>query len=76
MPCYIGVYQCGLWSTVQVCLCGDWWFVLTWLWEGCVYRGGSWWRFKVLGVVFMIKSLPRLWVFSVVVRLESGNGCD
>jgi len=24
MPCYIGVYQCGLWSIVQVCLCGDW----------------------------------------------------
>jgi hypothetical protein len=25
--------------------------------------------------VFVIKSLPRLWVFSVVVRLDSGNGC-
>ena len=25
--------------------------------------------------VFVIKSLLRLWVFSVVVRLESGNGC-
>jgi len=24
MPCYIGVYRCGLWSIVQVCLCGDW----------------------------------------------------
>ena len=42
-PCYIGVYQCGLWSIVQVCLCGDWRFVLTWLWEGCVaeVRGGG-----------------------------------
>ena len=25
--------------------------------------------------VFVIKSLSRLWVFSVVVRLDSGNGC-
>jgi len=25
--------------------------------------------------VFVIKSLHRLWVFSVVVRLDSGNGC-
>ena len=25
--------------------------------------------------VFVIKSLRRLWVFSVVVRLDSGNGC-
>ena len=49
-PCYVGIYQCGLWSPIQVCLCGDWRFVLTWLWEGCV-SGGSWWRFKVLGVV-------------------------
>jgi hypothetical protein len=40
---YIGVYQCGLWSIVQVCLCGDWDCVLSWLWEGCVagVRGGS-----------------------------------
>jgi len=37
-PCYIGVYQCGLWSVVQVCLCGEWRVVLTWLWEGCVWR--------------------------------------
>jgi len=31
----------------------------------------------MLGVVcvFVIKSLRRLWVFSVVVRLDSGNGC-
>ena len=43
------VYQCGLWSIVQVCLCGDWKFVLTWFWEVCVCSGGSWWRFKVLG---------------------------
>jgi len=33
----------------------DWRFVLTGLWEGCV-------------CVFVIKSLCRLWVFSVVVR--------
>ena len=39
--------------------------------------GGSWWRFKVLGsCVFVIKSLRMLWVFSVVVRLDSGNGCS
>jgi hypothetical protein len=25
--------------------------------------------------VFVIKCLRRLWVFSVVVRLDSGNGC-
>jgi hypothetical protein len=25
--------------------------------------------------VFVIKSLCRMWVFSVVVRLDSGNGC-
>ena len=37
-PCYIGVYQCGLWSIVQACLCRDWRFVLTWLWEGCLWR--------------------------------------
>ena len=45
MPCYIGVYQCIL------CLC---------VWTGglcspgCgrgVCSGGSWWRFKLLGVV-------------------------
>jgi len=42
MLCYIGVYQCGLWSIVQVCLYGDWR-----LWEGCVcvcvaeVRGGG-----------------------------------
>jgi len=31
----------------------------------------------VLGVVcvFVIKSLHRFWVFTVMVRLESGNGC-
>ena len=21
IPCYIGVYQCGLWSIVRVCVC-------------------------------------------------------
>jgi len=31
---------------------------------------------RCLGLcVFVIKSLRRLWVFSVVVRLCSGNGC-
>jgi len=25
--------------------------------------------------VFVIKSLRRLWVFSVMVRLDSGSGC-
>ena len=70
-PCYIGVYQYGLWSTVQVCLCGDWRFLLTWLWEGCV-SGGSWWRLGLC--VFVFKSLRRLWVFSVVVWLDIGKG--
>ena len=28
MLCWdIGAYQCGLWSIVQGCLCGDWRFV-------------------------------------------------
>jgi hypothetical protein len=42
-----------------------------------VCSGGLWWRFKMLEVVcvFVIKSLPRLWVFGVMVRLGSGNGC-
>ena len=49
--------------------------MLTWLWES-LCSGGLWWRFKVLGglCVFVIKCLRRLWVFSVVVRLDSGNG--
>ena len=39
---------------------------------GCgrgVCSGGSWWRFKVLGVlcVFVIESLHRLWMFIMVV---------
>jgi len=39
---------------------------------GCgrgVCSGGSWWSFKVLGVlcVFVMKFLRRFWVFSVVV---------
>jgi len=29
VPRCIGVYQCGPWNIVQVCLCGDWRFVLT-----------------------------------------------
>jgi len=78
MLCYIGVCQCSLWSIVlyrSVCvgtggLCSS----------GCgrgVCSGGSWWRFKVLGLcVFVIKCLRWLWVFSVVVRVDSGNGCD
>ena len=38
--------------------------------------GGSWWRFKVLGLcVFVIESLRRLWVLDVVVRLDICNGC-
>ena len=50
MLCCISVYQCDLWNIVQVCvfvgtggLCSP----------GCgrgVCSGGSWWRFKVLGV--------------------------
>jgi len=75
MPCYIGVYRCGLWNIVQVCLCGDWRFVLTLLWEGCAaeVRGGD---LRCWGLcVFVIKSMCRMWVFNVVVRLESGNGC-
>jgi len=36
-------------------------------------RGGG---LKCWGLcVFVIKSLRRLWVFNVVVRLDSGNGC-
>ena len=36
-------------------------------------RGGG---FRCWGLcVFVVKSLRRLWVFSVVVRLDSGNGC-
>ena len=72
---YIGVHQCGLWNIVQVCLCGDWRFVLSWLREGCVagVRGGS---LRCWGLcVFVIKFVRRLWVFSVVVRLDCGNGC-
>ena len=37
------------------------------------FQGGS---LRCWGLcVFMIKSLRRLWVFSVVVRLDSGNKC-
>ena len=68
--CYISVYQCGLWITVRVCLCGDSRFVLTWLWEGCGGGLGCW------GLsVFVIEFLRGLWVFSVMVRLDRGNGC-
>ena len=64
--CYISVYQCALCSIVQVCLCGDWRFVPTWLWEGCVcvagVRGGG---LRCWGLcVFVMRGL---WVFSVVV---------
>ena len=73
-PCYIGVYQCGLWSIVQVCLCGDWKFVRTWLWEGCVAEGCGG-DLRCWGLcVFVIKCVRRLWVFSVVVGLNSGSG--
>jgi len=86
-PCYIGVYQCGLWSIVWVCLCGEWRFV--WGLEVCVRTGGlcspGCGRVYVAEVrggglrrcwglcVFVIKSLHRLWVFSVVVRLDRLN---
>ena len=34
--------------------------------------GGVWWRFEVWGLcVFVIKSVCWLWVFNVVVRLDS-----
>jgi len=39
-PSYMDVYQCGLWIIVQVCLCGDGKFLLTWLW-GVVGLGGA-----------------------------------
>jgi len=59
-------------------VCGDWRFVLTCLWEGCVCvcvagvrcGGLRCWRLRV----FVIKSLRRLRAFSVVVRFDSGNG--
>jgi len=43
---------------------------------GCgrdVCSGGSWWRFKLLGVVcvFVIKSLHRLFITSVILCIES-----
>jgi len=75
MPCYTGVYHCGLWNIAQV---------FVWGLEVCAHlvvggvcvaevrRGGL--RYWGL-CVFVIKSLSRLWVFSVVVRLDSGNGC-
>ena len=65
--CYISVYQCGLWTIIQVCLCGDWRFVLTWLWGWGVagVRGGG---LRCWGLcVFVIESVRRFWVFSVVV---------
>ena len=49
--------------------------MLTWLWEGCVaeVRGGG---LSCWGLcVFVTESLRRLWVFSVVVRFDSSNGC-
>jgi len=76
MPCYIDVHRCGLWSIVQV--------FFVWGLEVCVHlvvegvcvaevRGGG---LKCWGLcVFVIKSLRRLWMFSVVVRLDSDNGC-
>ena len=70
-PCYIGVYQCGLWSVVQVCLCGEWRFG-----RGvCVaeVRGGG---LRCWGLcVFVIEYLRGLWVFGVVVRLDGDSGC-
>jgi hypothetical protein len=51
--------------------------VLTWLWEGCVVvvgvHGGG---LRCWGLcVYVLKSLCRLWAFSVMVRLDSGSGC-
>ena len=42
-----------------------WRFVLTWLWEGCVCSGGSWWRFKVLGVQTSIPHTNRPVQYSI-----------
>jgi len=71
-PCYIGVYQCGLWSIVQACLCRDWRFCAHLVVGGMLVaevRSGG---LRCWGLcVFVIKCLPRLWVFSVVVRLDS-----
>ena len=47
--CYIGVYQCGLCSVVQVCVgTGGLWSPVC---GRGVCSGGWWWGFKVLGVV-------------------------
>ena len=74
--CYIGVYH-----VVYGVLYGSVWWGL----EDCAHllvggvcvaevHGGG---LRCWGglCVFVIKSLHRLWVFSVVVRLDSGNGC-
>ena len=50
--------------------------MLTWLWEGVCLAGVRDGGLSYWGLwVFVIESLRGLWVFSVVVRLESGNWC-
>ena len=42
--------------------------MLTWMWEGCVWGGVCGGGVRCWGFcVFVIESLRRLWVFSVVV---------
>jgi len=65
MPCYIGVYQCGLWSIVQVYLCGDWSFVLTWLWEGCRAKNTSIKLPRCIKLAFHFIPLHCVYVFVV-----------
>ena len=63
------LYKCLSVRSMQYCT-----GLFVWGLEVCAHlvvgvggSGGSWWRFKVLGVVCVIESLRRLWVFSVVV---------
>ena len=78
MPCYIGVYQCMYGVLYRsVCVgtgglyppgCGR--AVCVCVAEVC---GGGLMFWGLC--VFVIKSVRRLWVVNVVVRLDSGNGC-
>ena len=62
--CYVSVYQCGLWRSVCV---GTEGLCSPGFGRG-VCSGGSWWRFRVWGLcVFVVESLLRFWLFSVVV---------
>jgi len=49
-------------------MCGNWWYVLTWLWVGCVVvvgaRGGRFLDVRGFSCV--------LWTSSVVARLAGG----